>query len=235
MIGSSNYILPCCERLFIAISPLQVSNDQERFFSFGADLLRQQIKEALNQFDYLTQKPEINPDCAMKAKYAFIAFIDELAIRSSIEVNQAWTANPLQLEYFGEITAGQRFFTQLDELRLTGELVIDALEIYYLCLEMGFQGQYRNQDSSVLISLKHDLRTQIQTIRKNKVTSLFISALTLSTEKTKKTPISAPRVAIICASILLMSSMILICLISYQANQNRKVIINFANTMNKLE
>lgn len=73
--------------------------------------------------------------------YALAAFIDEQVLRSPWQGRQQWMARPLQLIYFGEATAGEGFFTRMQALQADVSRS-HVLEIYYLCLALGFQGQY---------------------------------------------------------------------------------------------
>ena len=39
--------------------------------------------------------------------------------------------------------AGERFFERLDKVRRAGEGKAELLEIYYLCMALGFEGKYK--------------------------------------------------------------------------------------------
>jgi type VI secretion system protein ImpK len=78
-----------------------------------------------------------------EVKFPLVAFIDEVILGSDWEHRERWRDRPLQLDLFGERTAGQRFFTRLEELRREGSSRREVLEIYHLCLTLGFAGSYR--------------------------------------------------------------------------------------------
>jgi type VI secretion system protein ImpK len=63
------------------------------------------------------------------ATYATVAFLDESVLNSRNPVFADWARKPLQEEMFGKQIAGEVFFQHL-------------LEIYYLCLVLGFGGRY---------------------------------------------------------------------------------------------
>lgn len=75
------------------------------------------------------------------AKYAIVAFMDEQVFHSPWPGRQMWISRPLQLVYFNENTAGEGFFTRLQALQAEPRRA-HVLEIYYLCLALGFQGKY---------------------------------------------------------------------------------------------
>jgi type VI secretion system protein ImpK len=76
-------------------------------------------------------------------KFALAAFVDEMVLSESFPLHEKWENNPLQLKYFGEHLAGVKFFDRLDEMMAQAELDADVVEVYYLCLILGFKGQYK--------------------------------------------------------------------------------------------
>ncbi len=50
--------------------------------------------------------------------------------------------NPLQLEYYNTLRAGEEFFTRLDALRERPRENRPLLELYYQSLALGFEGKY---------------------------------------------------------------------------------------------
>ena len=73
--------------------------------------------------------------------YAVVALADEYALHKGGAVRDFWMQRPLQLHYFNTNLAGEDFFKQLNWLMGQPERV-DVLRVYYLCLLLGFQGQY---------------------------------------------------------------------------------------------
>ncbi|MEP7048905.1 MAG: DotU family type IV/VI secretion system protein [Pseudomonadota bacterium] len=76
-----------------------------------------------------------------EARYALVAFIDEQVLKSSWAGRAEWMSQPLQLLFYREYTAGENFFARLRSLLQSGSRPL-ALEIYYLCLALGFRGAY---------------------------------------------------------------------------------------------
>ncbi|WP_426114703.1 type IVB secretion system protein IcmH/DotU [Massilia sp. PWRC2] len=81
-------------------------------------------------------------DEVQAARYAFCAAADEIVLRSSYQVREAWQTHPLQLRLFGDQLAGEHFFSKLDDLRARGAAHLQALEVFHMCLLMGFQGRF---------------------------------------------------------------------------------------------
>jgi type VI secretion system protein ImpK len=76
------------------------------------------------------------------AKYAFCAAVDEIILGSDYAIREAWETRPLQLRLFGDQLAGEHFFQRLEDLRAKGSAHLQALEVYHLCLLLGFQGRF---------------------------------------------------------------------------------------------
>lgn len=76
------------------------------------------------------------------AKYAYCSAVDEIILRSSYGVREAWETRPLQLRVFGDQLAGEHFFNRLEDLRAKGAQHVEALEVFHMCLLLGFQGRY---------------------------------------------------------------------------------------------
>ena len=73
------------------------------------------------------------------AIYALVGFIDETM---ALKRNLRWESR-LEMTFFGTNTAGNDFFTYLDKMMETqaNQPTGGALEVYYLCLVLGFEGE----------------------------------------------------------------------------------------------
>jgi type VI secretion system protein ImpK len=74
-----------------------------------------------------------------EARYALVAFIDERILKSNWHGRAEWMNNPLQLQLYREYTAGENFFGRMGALLQSPQGSV-ALEVYYLCLALGFTG-----------------------------------------------------------------------------------------------
>ena len=78
-----------------------------------------------------------------EVRFALAAFVDEMVLSAHFPMREKWEKYPLQLKYFGEHLAGVKFFERLDELLKDVGAQADVIEVYYLCLLLGFKGQYK--------------------------------------------------------------------------------------------
>jgi len=79
-----------------------------------------------------------------EARYALAAFIDERVLGSSWPGREDWMRQPLQLSWYGENAAGENFFKRLRALLAAPER-LPAVQVYGLCLALGFRGVYEAQ------------------------------------------------------------------------------------------
>jgi type VI secretion system protein ImpK len=73
------------------------------------------------------------------AHYALVAFIDDCVLKSNWAGRAEWMNNPLQLQLYREFAAGENFFAYMNAL-LQYPKTPASLEVYYLCLTLGFTG-----------------------------------------------------------------------------------------------
>lgn len=76
-------------------------------------------------------------------KFALAAFVDEAVLTANFPLREEWEKYPLQLEYFREHLAGVEFFARLEELLKNVEAEANVVEVYYLCLLLGFKGKHQ--------------------------------------------------------------------------------------------
>ena len=100
------------------------------------------MKRFLDDFERNAKKLNASADDVHAAKYAFCAAVDEIILRSQFNIRAAWERHPLQLVLFGDQLAGENFFNRLEELRAKGSAHLQALEVFHMCLLLGFQGKY---------------------------------------------------------------------------------------------
>lgn len=108
----------------------------------GMDAFADHMIQFLHQVERRARELGTDADDVAAAKYAFCAAVDEIILRSHFAIRGAWEARPLQLRLFGDQLAGEHFFQRLEALRARGSAHLQALEVFHLCLLLGFQGRY---------------------------------------------------------------------------------------------
>lgn len=123
------------------------------------------VTDFLRKFELKAQKAQHKPDDIFDAKYAICAAIDEAILKSTSELRSEWERKPLQLTLFGEQLAGEHFFDKLETARNGGSSRIESLEVFYMCLLVGFKGRYILEGPEKLSYLQHQLAEQIAHIK----------------------------------------------------------------------
>jgi len=106
-------------------------------------------------------------DQVKDTQYALCAFLDESVLRSGDnELRRHFELSPLQFRYFGVHLAGQGFFEKIDSLRGDVKNNLDVLEVYHLCLALGFEGKFGLSEKDQLRYLANTLGQDIARYRK---------------------------------------------------------------------
>nr|WP_255581769.1 type IVB secretion system protein IcmH/DotU [Cupriavidus sp. AU9028] len=131
----------------------------------SADAFRDKVRGFLDEFDRGARRLQVSADDVFDAKYAFCAAIDETILASSFAIRPEWERRPLQLVLFGEQLAGEAFFTRLETLRAQGAPRLQALEVFHMCLLLGFRGKYILEGPEKLAYLTARLGDEIAAIK----------------------------------------------------------------------
>lgn len=99
-------------------------------------------------------------------QYALCAFLDESVLRSGdTQLRSHFELSPLQFRYFGVHLAGQGFFEKIEALRANVKNNLDVLEVYHLCLALGFEGKFGLAEKDQLRYLANTLGQDIARYR----------------------------------------------------------------------
>jgi type VI secretion system protein ImpK len=115
-----------------------------------ADTFRARVKDFLAQIERGARQIGVDIEDVHLSKYAFCALTDEVVLAAGGAVAAQWERKPLQLELFGDQLAGEAFFDRLEQLRAQGAPKVQVLEVFHLCLLLGFQGKYLIEGSEKL-------------------------------------------------------------------------------------
>lgn len=131
----------------------------------SCESLRHRLLEMFHKAERQGTEAGIPQDMLSQARYAVTAFIDEMVLNSQWAQKDQWSARPLQYEFFREYVAGVEFFKRLEQIRTAYPVPIELLEVYALCLILGFEGQYRVEGRERLKGLTEDVVREIQAKR----------------------------------------------------------------------
>lgn len=105
------------------------------------------------------------PEDVRSVTMAIVAFLDESVLNSSSPAFANWS--PVQEELFGYNIGGEAFFENLDRLQrqMDSADIADILEVYCLCMQLGFRGRYSLSGPEAIRPLTESLMTRIRRIR----------------------------------------------------------------------
>lgn len=131
-----------------------------------ADAFFQEMQRYLGEFERNARKYGISAEEVYAAKYAFCASVDEFILANpEAAIHVEWERRPLQLTLFGDQLAGENFFKLLEEQRALGAPRLQAMEVFHICLLLGFQGQYMLEGREKLAYLTARLGDEIANIK----------------------------------------------------------------------
>lgn len=132
-----------------------------------ARALREQIRHLLEVAERDALQAGYAPEQVRLAKYAVTALFDEAVLNHGDPAMAEWAQRPLQDELFGGHVGGEHFFRQLRQLLAAPDTtaLADLLEVYHLCLLLGFRGRYGVADGGELPALRAALDEKVRRIR----------------------------------------------------------------------
>ncbi len=110
--------------------------------------VRSKMQHLIVQSEALLEKGAFSREDYDLARFAVFAWVDEAILSSNWEGRQQWQREQLQRQYYQSAEAGELFFERLNTV---GPHQRDVREVYYLCLTLGFTGQYCNPGDDLLL------------------------------------------------------------------------------------
>ena len=145
---------------------VRVKNDRQQGRDGGT--FRTHVKSLLARADEEARKAGYDRETVRMSVYAVVAFLDEAVLNSSQPMFADWPRQPLQEEVFGDHMAGETFFQNLSELlnRQDSEELADLLEVYQLCLILGYRGRFGAGGEGEIHRFTSTIQDRLERIRK---------------------------------------------------------------------
>jgi type VI secretion system protein ImpK len=160
MPASEKFLPESCSRILTLIIQMRVAQD------LGAEPeLRDKIKKLLKSWEQECRRGDVPQKDLGIAKFALVAFIDETLTNANWSEKDTWSATPLQTELFKRADAGKEFFVLLDQLRKRRKAHPGLLEVFYLCLALGFEGQFQDEPGelhTLIEEVEHEISARPQ-------------------------------------------------------------------------
>ncbi|MFB3776392.1 MAG: DotU family type IV/VI secretion system protein [Bryobacteraceae bacterium] len=135
----------------------------------SADTFRAQMRQVLAAADQEARNRGYTAEDARLASFAVVAFLDESVLNLQNPVFAGWPRKPLQEEMFGGHVAGEIFFQSLNRLleRSESPQLADVLEVFHLCVLLGYRGKYGAGGQAELKSQMDAVAQKIRRIRRD--------------------------------------------------------------------
>lgn len=118
---------------------------------------REKVIALLNAQEERARSTGVAVEAFREARFAVLSWVDETVLNSRWPHRNQW--QHLMLVYYGTVNAGEEFFRRLNALSSQAN---DIREIYFLCICLGFQGEYAFGDGMhELQALKQSLYKQL--------------------------------------------------------------------------
>ena len=153
--GGEGRISDAFASVFALVLQLRASSD------FGDPVaLRQRAEALLDRAVAAARATGAEVADVREAEFCLVAFLDEAVLTSEWPGRDGWAAHPLQLSRYERYDAGEAFFDRL-RLLLTEGGRDEVLEVYYLCIALGYKGRYQIHGREVLGQLVEDLKGRL--------------------------------------------------------------------------
>lgn len=132
-----------------------------------ANKFRADMKAALKRAEKDALSRGYRPEDVRLATFAIVAFLDESVLNSANPAFADWSRMPLQEEMYGHQFAGETFFQNLEGLaaRSDSQDLGDLIEIYLLCLLLGYKGRYGLSSPEALRPVTESVAAKLRHIR----------------------------------------------------------------------
>jgi len=105
--------------------------------------LHRQLVAELRQFEQQAKNAGVRPELVVTARYQLCTALDEIIMNTPWGAAAGWSQRSLLSLFHNETFGGEKFFAILGRLLETPAQNLDALELVYLLLSLGFEGKYR--------------------------------------------------------------------------------------------
>jgi type VI secretion system protein ImpK len=130
-------------------------------FETSVDMFFSNLERDARTFNYSIEQ-------VRDTQYALCAFFDESVLNTGgSQLHRHFEQKPLQFRYFGVHLAGEGFYEKIDSLRGDLNQNLGVLEVYHLCLALGFKGKFGIDQTDQLRYLANTLGQDIARYRKS--------------------------------------------------------------------
>lgn len=136
------------------LAVLEKTRQSARHADIGG--LHQRLTNEIRAFESRLREMGMRNEVVLSARYLICAVLDEAVLNTPWGSTSPWAQRTLLSIFHNETSGGEKSFLILDRLRQSPSENLDLLELFYICLSLGFEGKYR---------IAHRGRDQLEGIR----------------------------------------------------------------------
>lgn len=167
--GVAEFISSGRNPLLQAAGPLLVLAGRLRGQIANADVesLRRQCVQEVRDFEDRCRRASVPDADVLAARYALCTVLDEAVLNTPWGAQSGWAGQSLLVTFHRETQGGEKFFQLLERLLGDPQRYLALLELWYVCLSLGFEGRYRldERGANRLADIRRDLYVKIEQLR----------------------------------------------------------------------
>lgn len=105
--------------------------------------LHQRLVNELREFENQLRDLNLRQEQLLSARYLMCSVLDEAVLNTPWGSESPWAQRTLLSVFHGETAGGEKSFLILDKLRQTPSDNLHLIELFYICISLGFEGRYR--------------------------------------------------------------------------------------------
>ena len=110
--------------------------------------LQKELIQEINTFQEAIKDQNYHSDYLMVCRYVLCATFDDIIANTAWGGQGQWNSHCLLTAFNQDVQHEDKFFIILERAIKEPALYIDLMELMYICLSMGYKGQYRSTEHS---------------------------------------------------------------------------------------
>jgi type VI secretion system protein ImpK len=142
-VAGINPLLNAANTLLALVAQLRTTTSHA-----NPERLRSQLLQHVREFESAAAASGVKAHHVSAARYLLCSFIDEVVETTPWGSSGAWKSRNLLQEFHDERQGGEKAFKLLERLEQDVPANRNVLELFYVCLALGFEGRYAKQRNS---------------------------------------------------------------------------------------
>ncbi|MEH3148773.1 MAG: type IVB secretion system protein IcmH/DotU [Methylobacterium frigidaeris] len=131
------------------------------------ETLHQDLVSALKSYEVQAAHRGLTPVHIRVLLYGLAATVDDIVLKTAWGGDSPWAHKSMISMFFRETWGGERFYVLLSRMMSTPRSFAQEIELYYHCLQFGFEGRYRlePQGATELARIREELYLFLRELR----------------------------------------------------------------------